>query len=235
MKTDIFDDNDTFDLNKMIRESKEKFDNLKAEIIANNFDNVKDLIDSGAPIENVHEYILDSILSSDTINIDILNLVINKMLSDFEFLDSNRLRIERINRILKNKKITEELIKRNQKFRDYFGLFYAIEKEDVKLASSLIESKADMGFSLHKTFIYKTPLFEAIKSKNIDIINTLIDHNADVNEVYVQDDDRYYESQIRETPLLEALQSGNKEIVKLLIERKADVKFFLLKKQVFNI
>ena len=38
----------------MIRESKEKFDNLKAEIIANNFDNVKDLIDSGAPIENVY-------------------------------------------------------------------------------------------------------------------------------------------------------------------------------------
>ena len=85
-------------------------------------------------------------------------------------------------------------------------------------------------FLYDKTFIYKTPLFEAIKSKNIDIINTLIDHNADVNEVYVQDDDRYYESQIRETPLLEALQSGNKEIVKLLIERKADVKFFFIEK-----
>jgi ankyrin repeat protein len=78
-------------------------------------------------------------------------------------------------------------------------------------------------------------LFEAIKAQNINLVNYLLDHGANVNAKmvqtmeYVQWGKKHYLREI--TPLVAALFQGNSqgnfELVRLLLDRKADVNIVL--------
>jgi ankyrin repeat protein len=75
-----------------------------------------------------------------------------------------------------------------------------------------------------------TALFEAIKAQNINLVNYLLDHGANVNakiETTMKYSQHKYGSEpryLREiTPLVAALFQGNFELVRLLLDRKADV------------
>ena len=68
----------------------------------------------------------------------------------------------------------------------------------------------DKPFSVSKV---TTPLKEAIRMRNVDLIQLILDQNADLN----------YAGYGKETPLIVAVKTGNTEIVKILVDNGADL------------
>ncbi|KAL7790946.1 ankyrin repeat-containing domain protein [Trichoderma ceciliae] len=108
------------------------------------------------------------------------------------------------------------------------ALYYAIWNKNVELVSLLLcEPKVDAN---HMSLHYGTPLHQACKAVNVQVVRALLDWGADVNAVTPN----YTYS----TPLIAALlrekhfgfgDAGGKvdEVVRTLVRRGADVKFTL--------
>lgn len=88
----------------------------------------------------------------------------------------------------------------------------AIESGDLEAVRKLIDSGFDVNFNIPATF-GESALTTAIKYKNREMAELLINKGADVNAVNIEG----------RTPLINAARSGVKEIVELLINNGADV------------
>ena len=89
-----------------------------------------------------------------------------------------------------------------------------ISFEDLKMFQSLIAQGADVNFTTTVFGGKKTPLIQALDSKNSKMVRLLLNTNADPNIGMYQGD----------TPLTFAIRSRNPEIVASLLEAGADPK-----------
>lgn len=89
-------------------------------------------------------------------------------------------------------------------------LFYAIEKNDVKLVKFLLENGAD--FNIKDKYV-EYSLTNFIEKNNIELLKLLIEYGVDIN----------FKSTSGKASLFTALKNNDIEIVKLLIDNGVDV------------
>ena len=90
------------------------------------------------------------------------------------------------------------------KLKELEEIFIYGNKEKRKVYKKYINSKNSKGI---------TPVFNAIKNNNFEIVNLLIDHGADLN---IQDEEGY-------TPAFYAVQNSGLKILEFLIEHGVDL------------
>lgn len=95
------------------------------------------------------------------------------------------------------------------------ALYVAIENQNEKIVNLLLENKAKVNSIYTESGL--GPLSLACKFSNFKIIETLVNHNADIKGNYNP------ESEMASFPIIEATISKNKEAIKLLIEKGADI------------
>ena len=115
-------------------------------------------------------------------------------------------------------------------------LHRAVKGRDKKTVVQLLNARVDLG---HTNFMDRTPLMLAIEYDDKDIVGTLIEYKADINqkmdvdssqEIALKGDrplstDRWGQENtpFSVTPLALAAQKGLATIVKLLLDHKADL------------
>lgn len=93
-------------------------------------------------------------------------------------------------------------------------LYLAILDNNLEKTKELIGKKVDLNKEAYKNF--EKPLFIAIKNKNKDMVQLLLNNGSDANSI----------NEDGEVPLFEAAKmKGNIDIVKLLIENGADINY----------
>ena len=124
---------------------------------------------------------------------------------------------------------TKELIdkvKRNYSYRDYYNNLLAWERDDDILTPTVLLHKAvekgrldialialKQGASIDVAYgssldLYAVPLAKAIKNNDREMVDLLLEYNADINSRY---------------PILLAIKDNNAEMVKYLLDRGAKV------------
>ncbi len=105
--------------------------------------------------------------------------------------------------------------------KDYIwdtALAVAIEYNHTEIAKLLIASGADVNYMsfMEKTFFKETPIIKAMKKNNKEIVQALLENNADIEVKYPN----------TYTPLMWASEHGHTDIVEFLIAKKARVNFY---------
>jgi len=116
---------------------------------------------------------------------------------------------------LKNKDLVKDLLARgadpNQPSDDTLCLAEAVSRNDIQMATILLDAGADInGSIIHKD----TALMEACETGNLDLVEWVLSRGADVNLWVEQQGDA----------LQTAAHEGHENIVKLLLARGANVK-----------
>ncbi|MFB9079038.1 ankyrin repeat domain-containing protein [Flavobacterium procerum] len=104
---------------------------------------------------------------------------------------------------------------KEDEYYQYDALYIAIENQNEKIVDLLLEKKVDVNRTYTESGI--TPLSLACQYSNFHIIETLINHKANVDGTYNRETD------MASIPILEAVMSKNKEAVKLLVEKGANI------------
>lgn len=95
------------------------------------------------------------------------------------------------------------------KFMSYTPLMKAVMDENLKDASALIKK----GVDVNEYNIVRTPLMVAVILENYDMVELLLDSDADPN---LADEQEF-------TPLMDAAMRNDLEMVSILLEAGADV------------
>jgi uncharacterized protein len=92
-------------------------------------------------------------------------------------------------------------------------LYNLVVKNDTENAIKLISENADVNYVKESGWVKVNSLISAINNVNVEIVKSLLEHNADVN----------WKDGFNTTALMYAASKGNKEIVDLLLKYGADI------------
>jgi ankyrin repeat protein len=102
------------------------------------------------------------------------------------------------------------LVNQPTKQRHMSALNFAVDHENLPMATLLLKYKADAN---HQGKIKETPLFDAIRNRNLLMVNILLQHNANPNQ----------QSLAKVTPLVLAVHHKTSIIVQRLLVAGSDV------------
>jgi ankyrin repeat protein len=94
-------------------------------------------------------------------------------------------------------------------------LIIAVERNDIKKVRKLVEGGYDVNHRSTRDYQNMTPLYMAVKKKNTEIVEILINNKADVNKSA---------SSFLYPPISAAIENDDYEMTKLLLEHGALVK-----------
>jgi ankyrin repeat protein len=92
-------------------------------------------------------------------------------------------------------------------------LYNLVVKNDTENAIKLISENADVNYVKESGWVKVNTLISAINNVNVEIVKSLLEHNADVN----------WKDGFNTTALMYAASKGNREIVDLLLKYGADI------------
>lgn len=99
------------------------------------------------------------------------------------------------------------------KIKNRTALHYSVNYANFKSVQLLLSFKANVNLT---DLQEETPVFEAVASQNVEVLQLLIDHGSIID----------HENRFNHTPLHKTCQqpSGNKKIIKILLKNGADVR-----------
>ena len=219
--------------------------------LSNQHEIIKYLLDKGANIfhKNKYNYNILEIMRGKSHYDDIVK-IFNKHSNDVQKPND-------ISNITSEKVKEENLIKNTNTYKFGASLLYlAILDQNIDKIKMLLNNGADIDLENTKDIPYddtkldwlddrnKTPLYASVKVGNIEIVNLLINHNADINTLLslsinknnfeiselllhkgANPNKNFANSYSKDFPLNTACRNQNLKLVKLLIENGADANF----------